>query len=222
MYYNEYSKGEDVMSKQLKNKERRYNAIVDAGEKLLLERSADSVQMQDIAKEAGLGVATLFRYFPQKQTLIIAVADKILSTELDFYRAISQKQLTGIEKIEAVFQRANRLEHPELLKRSKFIDIFESNIDDFEEFQTAAADYFAIRNEISNIVSDIVEKGQADQTLPSGEGVTDEIMTMINNYNMFARKLALIKNIMALEKNPSPATQLKIMHDMYMSRLKNI
>ena len=65
MYYNEYSKGERHV-KTVKNKERRYNAIVDAGEKLLLERYADSVQMQDIAKKpARCGNA--FQVLPQKQ-----------------------------------------------------------------------------------------------------------------------------------------------------------
>ena len=78
------------MSKQLANKERRHKAIVDAAEKLLIESSWDSVQMQDIAKEAEVGVATLFRYFPKKQTLIIAVANQILTEELDFYCDISK------------------------------------------------------------------------------------------------------------------------------------
>lgn len=208
------------MSKQLANKERRHKAIVAAAEKLLIESSWDSVQMQDIAKEAEVGVATLFRYFPKKQTLIIAVANQILTEELDFYCDISKQEITGIEKVESIFTRVNRLDNPGALKKSKFIDVFESNISEFDNFAAEAKDYFAIRNDISNIVSKIVQEGQADNTLPSDEGVTDEIMTMINNYSLFARKLALMKDIMTLEKHPGISTQLKIMHDMYMERLR--
>ena len=208
------------MSKQLANKERRHKAIVDAAEKLLIESSWDSVQMQDIAKEAEVGVATLFRYFPKKQTLIIDVANQILTEELDFYCDISKQEITGIEKVESIFTRVNRLDNPGALKKSKFIDVFESNISEFDNFAAEAKDYFAIRNDISNIVSKIVQEGQADNTLPSDECVTDEIMTMINNYSLFARKLALMKGIMTLEKHPGISTQLKIMHDMYMERLR--
>lgn len=210
------------MSKQLANKERRHKAIVDAAEKLLIESSWDSVQMQDIAKEAEVGVATLFRYFPKKQTLIIAVANQILTEELDFYCSINRQNNTGLQKVESIFQRVNRLDQAETLKKSKFIDIFESNIGELENFVTEAEEYFNIRNDISTIVSRIVVDGQADKTLPSGKGVTDEIMTMINNYSLFARKLALMKNIMSLEKHPGTDVQLKIMHDMYMERLRSL
>ena len=124
------------MSKQLANKERRHKAIVDAAEKLLIESSWDSVQMQDIAKEAEVGVATLFRYFPKKQTLIIAVANQILTEELDFYCSINRQNNTGLQKVESIFQRVNRLDQAETLKKSKFIDIFESNIGELENFVT--------------------------------------------------------------------------------------
>lgn len=208
------------MSKQLANKEKRHKAIVDAAEKLLVESNWDKVQMQDIATAAGVGVATLFRYFPKKQTLIIAVANQITTEELNFYRGIGRKKMTGIKKVEEIFTRVNRLGNPQALKKSKFIDVFESNVSEFDNFAEEAAGYFAIRNDISNIVSEIVREGQADSTLPSGEGITDEIMTMINNYSLFARKLALMKDIMTLEKHPGISTQLKIMHDMYMERLR--
>lgn len=215
-------KGGDIISKQLANKERRRKSIIDAAEKLLIENSWDSVQMQDIANEANLGVATLFRYFPKKQMLIIAVANQILSEELDFYSFINRQDATGIQKVESIFQRVNRLGNTEALKKSKFIDIFESNIGELDNFETEAGEYFNIRNDISNIVSRIVNDGQSDKTLPSGEGITDEIMTMINNYSLFARKLALMKNIMSLEKNPGTDVQLKIMHDMCMERLREL
>lgn len=210
------------MSKQLENKERRKKAIVDAAEKLLTKSTWDSVQMQDIANEAEVGVATLFRYFPKKQKLIIAVANQILTEELNFYYDISNQKTNGLKKVESIFTRVNRLDKPEALKKSKFIDVFESNIGELENFETEAEEYFNIRNNISNIVSRIVFDGQADKTLPSGEGVTDEIMTMINNYSLFARKLALMKNIMSLEKHPGTDIQLKIMHEMYMERLKSL
>ena len=57
--------------------------------------------MQDIANKAEVGVATLFRYFPKKQMLIIAVANHILSEELAFYCSINCQGATGIQKVES-------------------------------------------------------------------------------------------------------------------------
>ena len=56
------------------NKSTRYQHIVSAAQRLFLKLGLDSVQMQDVANEAEVGIATVFRYFPKKDKLIVAVA----------------------------------------------------------------------------------------------------------------------------------------------------
>jgi hypothetical protein len=46
-------------------------------------------------------------------------------------------------------------------------------------------------------------------------------MTMINNFGLFARKLALMNDILELEATPDAKQQLSIIHDMYMVRLRS-
>lgn len=208
------------MSKQQNNKEIRYTNIVEAAEKLFTKNSWDKVQMQDIADEAGLGVATLFRYFPKKQRVIVAVAVKILLADLKFFQKIHNETMTGVQKIEVIFQHLNRLNRPGEIESAKFIDIFDSNIAEIENYEVETAQYFKIRNDISKIVTNIVIEGQRDGSLPEGRTMTEEIMTMINSYALFSRKLAMMKSILDLETNPSAEEQLRIMHDMYMERLK--
>ena len=208
------------MSKQQSNREKRYQAIIDSAEQLFIKNSWETVQMQHIADAAGIGVATLFRYFPKKELVIIAVAEQLLSRELGFFHAIQEKKLSGFEKIEAIFHQYNRLKTPDVIDEAKFIDRFDANIGDIEDYETAAAKYFEIRKEIALIVKNIVQEGQADGSLPQGASMMDEIMTMINNFGLFARKLALMNDILELEATPDAKQQLSFIHDMYMARLR--
>ncbi len=121
------------MSKQQSNREKRYQAIIDSAEQLFIKNSWETVQMQHIADAAGIGVATLFRYFPKKELVIIAVAEQLLSRELGFFHAIQEKKLSSFEKIEAIFHQYNRLKTPDVIDEAKFIDRFDANIGDIED-----------------------------------------------------------------------------------------
>ena len=208
------------MTKQQNNREKKRRAIIEAALERFTRNSWDSVQMQHIADDAGIGVATLFRYFPKKHLIIVAVAVEILTGELDFFRDLRRRSLPGIEKIGMIFDHLNKFGNESSLNQAKFIDIFDANIGEISDYEATAAEYFEIRNGISAIVSDIVTEGQADGSLPRGETVTHEIMTMINNYGLFARKLALMKNVLVLETNPDGDAQLKILRSIYMERLR--
>lgn len=51
----------------------RYRRILQAAAAIGSERPLDHVQMQDIAKDAGVAIATLYRYFPSKAQLFTAL-----------------------------------------------------------------------------------------------------------------------------------------------------
>jgi TetR/AcrR family transcriptional regulator, cholesterol catabolism regulator len=51
----------------------RYRRILRAASKLGAREDLERVQMQDVAREAGVAIATLYRYFPSKVHLFAAV-----------------------------------------------------------------------------------------------------------------------------------------------------
>ncbi|MFF8592369.1 TetR family transcriptional regulator [Streptomyces sp. NPDC015220] len=56
----------------------RYERILAAAARLGAERGLEHVQMHDVAKEAGVAIATLYRYFPSKTHLFTAImADQV-------------------------------------------------------------------------------------------------------------------------------------------------
>lgn len=60
------------MSHTEKAQERK-NRILDTAFRIFIEKKIESVSMGEIAEVAGIGRATLFRYYPTKPDLVIAV-----------------------------------------------------------------------------------------------------------------------------------------------------
>ena len=59
--------------KQIAKEEARNKKIRDTAFRVFVERKIEGVSMGDIAEEAGVGRATLFRSYPTKTDLVIAV-----------------------------------------------------------------------------------------------------------------------------------------------------
>lgn len=57
----------------LKDRERedRRNIIIDAAERVFASKPFDRVNIREIASEAGISHATIYRYFPDQQTLFV-------------------------------------------------------------------------------------------------------------------------------------------------------
>lgn len=54
-------------------KDNRRKAIINAAFQIFVEKKIEPVSMGEIAEAAGVGRATLFRYYPNKLELVIAV-----------------------------------------------------------------------------------------------------------------------------------------------------
>src|SRR5262245_15540703 len=63
--------------------------LYDIAIRMIAERGYDATTLRDIAKEAGVSVGLLYRYFPSKQAVIIALYEE-LST--DFAREAAGMQ----------------------------------------------------------------------------------------------------------------------------------
>ena len=82
----------DQMQKSISSKEMRRKAIIDTAFQIFVEQKIEAVSMGEIANAAGVGRATLFRYYPNKLELVIAVCAakwKEYLDELDARRPLS-------------------------------------------------------------------------------------------------------------------------------------
>lgn len=79
------------MPKRLQNEIERKLKIIDTAFNFFVEKKIESVSMGEIAEAAGMGRATLFRHYPSKLELVIAVCAtkwKAYLDELDEKRPI--------------------------------------------------------------------------------------------------------------------------------------
>ena len=59
------------------NKQDTQDAIIDAAERLLSKYGYTKMTMTDLAEEAGIGVGTIYLYFPGKVDVALAVLDRV-------------------------------------------------------------------------------------------------------------------------------------------------
>lgn len=97
--------------------------IIDVAFRLFVNKKIESVTMGEIAKEAGIGRATLFRYFPGKLELVIAVNTKEWK---EYFDELDQKRpMSSVGDIPAIGRLIFTLDSfIEMYKRIKlFFDI---------------------------------------------------------------------------------------------------
>jgi AcrR family transcriptional regulator len=79
-----------------------HEAIVEAAGGLANEVGITSVTMSDVAERAGIGRATLYKYFPSVEAILHAWAEKQISSHLDHLRSVRERGGTPVEQLRAV------------------------------------------------------------------------------------------------------------------------
>jgi AcrR family transcriptional regulator len=87
------------------------DAILDATAELIAEQGPLSVAMSAIAERAGIGRATLYKYFPDVESILIAWHTRDFSEHLERLQALSQAEAVTLNDLVA-FVRVQRRDHP--------------------------------------------------------------------------------------------------------------
>ena len=82
-------------------KDLKRDYIIDSAKKLFLNKSISEITIKDISAVSDLGEATIYRYFSNKENLVIAVS---LSIQQDILSVpFTQSKKTGLEQIKDFF-----------------------------------------------------------------------------------------------------------------------
>lgn len=204
----------------LSGKHNRTQLVLEAAEHVFTNKGIENATMQDIANKANLGVATVFRFFPKKEKLIVAVATRKLETVLQNFQAVAALPLTCLQKLDLLFDHFISLLEQKDNSNVKLLENFESYaahstkpLEDIESFN-------AVHREISGVFATIIEQGIQDGTIRSDLPIQKTLTTIVNTFGIFARKLSLLKNILVVEPDLAPEEQLAILKHILMSYLK--
>jgi AcrR family transcriptional regulator len=87
-----------------REKEARRGEILARADALFKEKSFDEIRMADLAAELGLAKGTLYLYFPSKESLFLALVDKLLGSA--FAQLESRLAESGGATVESIAARA--------------------------------------------------------------------------------------------------------------------
>lgn len=137
------------------------NFIVDKALELFFERSIGDVTVHDIAERAGVGEATIYRYFSTKHNLVCAAATKLEKQIFETYFDLGLGA-NGFEKLDLFYRTYLKIfsSHREFFK---FIGEFDAFM--ISEGKTDISEYSSGLDMFKELCSDAYEEGLSDGSI---------------------------------------------------------
>ncbi|QMV41940.1 TetR/AcrR family transcriptional regulator [Cohnella cholangitidis] len=202
------------------SKQQRLLHILASAETVFIIKGIEKTTMQDVAKEANIGIATLFRYFPKKEKLIVTVATRRIEPIHETFRTIAGMPGTCLEKIERLLDHfISQLKQPDNAS-IKFMEDFESYAAHSPEPLEDIESFNALYRTISREFHKIIEQGIADGSVRSDLSIPETLTTVINVFGIFSRKLSLHNNILTFVSDLESDQQLAILKKIVLEYLK--
>ncbi|MDQ6420612.1 TetR/AcrR family transcriptional regulator [Paenibacillus sp. LHD-117] len=201
-------------------KQQRHDNIVKAAEAVIFRKGIEGATMNDIAAEANVGVATVFRYFPSKEKLVLELSAGIMEETRKAFESIAASQTDCLGKVEMLFDYfITMLE----TNRSPFVKFLEemhlSMAHGGEKEEETYRDGLADRKIFAVFVS-IIEEGTKDGSLRGDLPIQDVLITLVNAFGQFASKLAFHKNVLMLPSDVEPERQLSLVKEMMLDYIR--
>ena len=208
------------MSKREQQKQQRRQKIIQIAKDLFLEQGVQTVQMQDVATASGIGIATLFRYFPKKEYLMIAATNAITDEMATDIGQIIEQSITAYEKIEQILEYYMGIMKDPQLRLAKYFDSFDLYEKTAEESPEQYAEYLSARSNLARVLLTISEQGKQDGSLRPGIDLDVFVMTMVQNFSIFTYKSSLTKHDTNLSTLLSADKQLLMMKDVFLRYIR--
>lgn len=208
-----------IAERKEREKERRYNEIIDAAEKIFFNKGIENSTMDDVAKKAELSKGTIYLYFKSKE---------------DLHFAISLRGMDVMTKmlLEAFDEKHTGAENALNIGRA-YIQFFNDHRDYYNAMMSFAASHLKnvaedkkgrIMDEDSPLMVfiKVIEKGKADKTIradiPSMELA---VMLWTNMYGLlqFAVYKAELLDMLKINMDNMLMNYFKLLQD---GMIKNI
>lgn len=177
---------EDAQERREERKDCKREKILNTAYRIFVEKKIEAVSMGEIALAAGIGRATLFRYYPSKLELVIAVCTKMWKEyfdRLDDNRPISSVgEIPAVERL--VFTLDSYIEmyqnHKELLCYNDNFNHYVSHVGceeaQLEEFHKAL---YSVDTRLHMMYEKAKEDGSFRTDIPEEEFMRSTVHTMM-------------------------------------------
>ena len=154
--------------KQMEKERERDQRIIDTAFRLFVEKKIEAVSMDEVAKEAGVGRATLFRCYTNKTELVIAVCASKWKAYLD--KLDETRPISSVHDIPAVGRFIFTLDsYIEMYQNHKDLLQYNENFNSYVSHQTVEEselkEFHASLNSVNTRLHMMYEKAKEDKTL---------------------------------------------------------
>ena len=200
-------------------KEKRERIIAGAME--LFRRSCvEDASMEEIAKCAGVGVATVYRYFQTKIELVIAAAEAYWEQVSEEYlKRLNRPAASGAEKLQnlfGIFMDIFREQKPFL----KFLQEFDVFVKKYEIPKERLSDYESGILKLKPGVTGILEEGRKDGSLRLTGTVDETYFSLMHTILSLMEKLAANGDILSSDQEVDGERQVQIMLEIILQGLQ--
>ena len=153
------------VDKDAKEITERTERILREGFHIFSEKTIESVTMNEIAKRAGVGVATVYRYYKTKPALVIAIGTKIWEEYIaDRLEVAFDETKTACENLDLYLESFLDLyrNHKDILRFNQFFNVYLQSVNILQEELQA---YNAVIRFLSDRFHLLYAKAEEDLTL---------------------------------------------------------
>lgn len=196
-------------------KDLKRDYIVESAKKLFLSSSISEITIKDISSVSGIGEATIYRYFKNKENLVIAVS---LSIQHDILKVQFLDESTGLEQIQNFFNLFKNifLENKNYFKFiAEFDTVYLNNIKKQEN-----KEYSLGLDEFYEIFMKAYYKGLSDKSIKENKDIKLYYYTCTHSLLELCKKLASTESGLKQDKEVSKVAEIEYLISLFISVLK--
>lgn len=192
----------------------------------LFSNGIESITMNDIAKNAEIGVASLYRYFMTKDSLAIECARYLWAMEQSKLSRefVNEKynSLNGYEQIEVLLSLFPKFFTTEQ-QFFRFIYYFDAFIKTQNIPSEQLSSYELTISNSKKLLMEAIKKGVGDESIVIYDASPEEIyFTLTHSLFSLAQKLSLTSEMLSMDKAISTQKQMELLTKLLLSSIKRI
>lgn len=212
--------GESKIRKQ--QMEQRTQQILHTALKLFCQKGIEDTSVEEIAKTAGVGPATIYRYFETKAELAISAGiaywQMIAGKYLDSLSQEAYQKLNGIRQIKYIFQIFTKIFQEEFLFL-KFLQEFDIFVQRYHISKERLEEYEEYILNLKPYMTNALEKGLKDKSLAFSYTIDEVYFSVTHTLLSLMQKLACNGHILSSDERVGLALQVEIAGDLLLNGL---
>ena len=202
---------EKAISTRERQAQQRRERILGASMELFWEKCVEDASMEEVAKRAGAGPATVYRYFSTKVELVIETAEL-------YWERVARKYLQELEEANTGYAQIEKtLDEKPFLKFLQEFDVFVKKYQISEERLT---DYESGILKLKPYVTDSLERGLADNSLFFTCSVDEMYFSLMHTLLALMEKLAVGGDILSSDQEVEGQKQFQIVTELLLRGIK--